>query len=206
MALVLDLNADFDIVLGMEWFLEWEPNWHYRPLSLSIHTAEGVKRIMRMPIKDEFTVLNTFSEETDTDLKFNLMTIKEVKKAMKTKPACMLYFAKSQFEVDSDIEFFLNDTDMKENSWHGVQLNGIAEMGCSGESDETPKVDDLELQELLNEYRDVWKNELPDGLPPKRAVDHGIDTGVEKPVNRNAYPLSVVQLQEQTKQIEVLLK
>jgi hypothetical protein len=27
-AMVLDMDADFDVVLGMEWFLEWEPIWH----------------------------------------------------------------------------------------------------------------------------------------------------------------------------------
>jgi hypothetical protein len=37
-------------------------------------------------------------------------------------------------------------------------------------------------------------------------VDHRIDTGNATPVNRSAYRLSVVQLQEQTKQIEALLK
>jgi hypothetical protein len=26
-ALVLDMDADFDVVLGMEWFLKWEPDW-----------------------------------------------------------------------------------------------------------------------------------------------------------------------------------
>jgi hypothetical protein len=47
---------------------------------------------------------------------------------------------------------------------------------------------------------------LPDGLPPQRSIDHGIDTGQEKPVNQSAYPLSVAQPQEQTKQVEELLK
>src|SRR5437667_2356955 len=59
------------------------------------------------------------------------------------------------------------------------------------------------LKRLLKEYKDIFCEELPDGLPPKRAVDHAID---HSPVNKNAYPLSVQQLQEQVRQIEDLLK
>jgi len=59
---------------------------------------------------------------------------------------------------------------------------------------------------LLDEFLDVFREELPDGLPPKRDVDHVIDTGTEQPSNRNAYPLSVQQLQEEARQIEGLLK
>ena len=70
----------------------------------------------------------------------------------------------------------------------------------------TSGVQDPELRKLLDEFRDVFKDELPDGLPPKRAVDHEINTGNEAPANRNAYPLSVVQLEEQTKQIDNLFK
>ena len=64
------------------------------------------------------------------------------------------------------------------------------------------------MQKALDEYRDVFREEVPDGLiiPPQRAVDHEINTGDEAPSNRNAYPLSVVQLQEQTKQIATLFK
>jgi len=55
------------------------------------------------------------------------------------------------------------------------------------------------LQDLLDEFQDVFRHELPDGLPPRRSVDHVIDTGSEKLVNRNAYQLSVQQLEEQVR-------
>ena len=63
-----------------------------------------------------------------------------------------------------------------------------------------------ELQQLLKGYKDVFRVILPEGLPPKREVDHGIDTGDAHPVNRNAFPLSVQQLREQTRQIDELFK
>ena len=32
-----------------------------------------------------------------------------------------------------------------------------------------------EIDEILNDFRDVFPSELPDGLPPKRNIDHRID-------------------------------
>src|SRR5437762_12903684 len=62
------------------------------------------------------------------------------------------------------------------------------------------------LKRLLKEYKDIFREELPDGLPPKCAVDHAIDMCDHSQVNKNTYPLSVQQLQEQVQQIEDLLK
>ena len=57
----------------------------------------------------------------------------------------------------------------------------------------------------MGEFRDVFREDLPAGLPPNRAVDHVINTGNEQPSNCNAYQLSVSQLEEQTRQVEKLL-
>src|SRR5437667_11399958 len=62
------------------------------------------------------------------------------------------------------------------------------------------------LKRLLKEYKNIFREELPDGLPPKRAVDHAIDRGDHSPVHKNAYQHSVQQLQEQVCQFEALLK
>ena len=66
--------------------------------------------------------------------------------------------------------------------------------------------DNKELRELLTEYRDVFKNKLPDQLPPDRGLVHEINTGNNRPVNTQAYQLSAAQLEEQTKQITDLLQ
>jgi len=86
------------------------------------------------------------------------------------------------------------------------QLNTID--GSPGDNNIASKMlsSDPELRKVINEFRDVFRDELPDGLPPERPVDHVIDTGSQAPTNRNAYPLSVAQLEEQTKQIQALLK
>lgn len=52
------------------------------------------------------------------------------------------------------------------------------------------------LGQLLQKYKNIFREELPEGLPPNRVVDHAIDTGNYSPVNKPVYQLSVQQLQE----------
>ena len=178
-ATVLDMHADFDVVLGMEWILEWDPRPEWKKLEFTVETTLGTKRIRRLPTMPKAQDLEDLADKIKAE--FNLMSEKDVKKALKKKGEveCILYFAREGEEVQD-------------------RFNNIGS-GTSG-------VQDPELRKLLDEFRDVFKDELPDGLPPKRAVDHEINTGNEAPANRNAYPLSVVQLEEQTKQIDNLFK
>jgi hypothetical protein len=63
-----------------------------------------------------------------------------------------------------------------------------------------------ELQAELDEFSDVFRNSLPQGLRPQWDVDHVINPQQEPLSNQNAYQLSVIQLEEQTKQIDALLR
>lgn len=69
-------------------------------------------------------------------------------------------------------------------------------------------VDELELrrQQLLQQYSDVFPEELPAGLPPSREVDHRIELlpGAVPP-SRPTYRLSASELAELKKQLEELL-
>jgi len=171
------LQADFDVVLGMEWHQEWEPIPDWKKLEFSIETKQGTKRIRRLPNALDLRDLEEVEHE------FNLISEKELEKEVK----------------DGQVEFVLYFA--RENVDGCVQLNTMEESssqvaGLAG--------DDKEMQEVIDEYPDVSRNDFPDGLPPRRDVDHVIDTGTEQPSNRNAYPLSVQQLEEQTKQVERL--
>jgi len=53
-------------------------------------------------------------------------------------------------------------------------------------------------QRALSEYRDVFPEQLPAGLPPKREVDHKIELVPEagKPPSRPLGRMSAVELEE----------
>ena len=54
-----------------------------------------------------------------------------------------------------------------------------------------------QLQQVLTEFKDVFPNKLPYGPPPKRVVDHEIDTLLgEAPPHKSPYRLSTAELDE----------
>ncbi|MCO5583428.1 hypothetical protein L7F22_037339 [Adiantum nelumboides] len=60
----------------------------------------------------------------------------------------------------------------------------------------------LRLQELLQEYKDVFPEDLLVGLPLERAIDHGIDTmSGTKPISKPSYRLSHKEAIEVEKQL-----
>lgn len=131
----------------------------------SVETSTGTRRIRRLSVALEVQHLEDLTDEIKA--KFNL--IKELGKALKENGAeYILYFARERGEEE---------------------LNNI---GSETTTESISNVQDPELWKLLDEFHDVFRNELPNGLPPQRAVDHEINTGNEAPSNRNAYPLSIV--------------
>jgi hypothetical protein len=66
---------------------------------------------------------------------------------------------------------------------------------------------DPKLIPLLKEYSDVFRSELPDGWPPKRSVDHAIETEHgAKPSHRSLYQLSPAEMQEGKEYVVDLMK
>ena len=64
-----------------------------------------------------------------------------------------------------------------------------------------------ELKEIFEEYKDVFPRKLPYGPPPKRVVDHEIETVPgEIPPHKSPYRLSVAELDELKRQLDQLLK
>jgi hypothetical protein len=53
------------------------------------------------------------------------------------------------------------------------QLVQLSNMDCT--QDEKRSIDP-KIKSLLKEHSDLFRSELPDGLPPKRSVDHAIET------------------------------
>jgi hypothetical protein len=56
--------------------------------------------------------------------------------------------------------------------------------------------DNPKIRRILQRYSDIFKDELPESLPPERNIEYNIDTGDARPVNVNSYPLSDKKLRE----------
>jgi hypothetical protein len=64
----------------------------------------------------------------------------------------------------------------------------------------------IETRQILNEYRDVFPDQLPDTLPPKRDIDHRIELQqTSPPTNRGIYRMSPAELDELKVQLKELI-
>ena len=73
--------------------------------------------------------------------------------------------------------------------------------------EEELQVKDKGLKDLLMEFRDVFPSELPKGLPPKREIEHKIETVPgQEPPHRAPYRLSPDEMEELRKQLAEYLE
>lgn len=70
----------------------------------------------------------------------------------------------------------------------------------------TPQIVDSRYEPIVEKYRRLFREELPEKLAPTREIQHEIDTGDAKPINRPYYPLSQEHRVEQENQIRTLLE
>ena len=76
-------------------------------------------------------------------------------------------------------------------------------VNTTGLADATP---DKDIQDLLTEFKDVFPDELPKGLPPKRKQQFKIElTHDAKPHKKGIYRLSEAECQELLKQLRELI-
>ena len=64
----------------------------------------------------------------------------------------------------------------------------------------------LEIQDMLNDYRDIIVDTLPDDLPPIRSISHHIDLipGASLP-NKATYRMTPIENEEIIKQVQELV-
>ena len=97
-AWVLDMHNDFDIILGLQWFMEWEPEIKWKTLELTVETTTGKKRIRRLPTTGDVHEIQPLSDEDKAE--FNLISERELKRIFKKggEMQSMLYFVKESDE------------------------------------------------------------------------------------------------------------
>lgn len=87
----------------------------------------------------------------------------------------------------------------------GAELYSVVFTGQEVRDDE-PSTPSTSIQQLLTEYSDIFE-ELPDGLPPERGVEHDIPLKPGAvPISRPTYRLSESELKELKKQLDELMK
>jgi hypothetical protein len=204
-ATIIDIDADFDIVLGLDWFKQVRPVPDWTTLDWFVPVEGGTLRIEHLSYsgKDARPKLITLADDfEDVELRFSHISWSEAEKLLRKGGQGVLHWAKSS---DQNLHPDIPRLNSLEDGLDGLNKVNPPRMS-KVDNQEFVAAQDTSMQGLIRDNIDVFREELPEGPPPSRAIEHSIDTGSERPVNRNAYPLSAVLLREQAKQIEDLLK
>ena len=122
----------------------------------------------------------------------NQISLNEVEKELKDDAKVYLYFAK-KFEGDFDENLCSMMKNFKRDS---IKKEGNSSANSSSarnpkENFNPSEIEKIELDYLLQEYKDIFHEKLPERLPSKHVVNHVIDMNDHNPVNKNAYQLFV---------------
>jgi len=158
---VIDLDADFDIILGLPWHKEHRPWIHWDTMIYEVE-QKGKKCKIFPSSASKLIDIGKAS--------LNVISERRANKALLTK--------KSEFAL-----YYFRKIPQVPQSESADTIAPIVEGITSSEQQQ--------VNNLLNEYKHVFSSSLPDGLPPPRGFEHEIETGDAPPVNIRAYPLSL---------------
>ena len=111
--------------------------------------------------------------------------------------------SESEFLAEQSEFEYVDVAWVKDGSDRGVEFH------CNAvQADATPSNnnDSESVRYMLEEYRDVFPDDLPAGLPPERAIDHRIELMPgSSPTSRPTYRMSMTELDELKKQLQELV-
>ena len=180
--LVLPIE-NYDIILGMPWLrkhnpiIDWSTNsLHFPPTPLQLILAEHGVTSK--------SILSTPSSISKPPIEICHLSIKQIRKAVKQNELLYILWVR-QSKATGAIEILNN-----------VEIENDAQGALASK----------EMQKLLGKYSDVFPEDLPKGLPPKRFIEHRIKLMPhDKPPFKNYQRLSPGDLDELKAEITRLL-
>jgi hypothetical protein len=191
--MVLTLNG-YDAILGMPWLKHANPHINWKEQTVCVTTPTGKFHLNDMKKsktneskrKKPRIEKDEFEDYIQHDSKLLFLSAKQANKAVRRKDEMYLVYMKE----DMNVEHVIN----------GLEIDTQATL-----TDEDRQLR-LEEEQLCQKYSDVFPDDLPARLPPKRAVDHEIDlVPGSAPPSRPTYRLSPPEMDELKKQLQDLI-
>ena len=197
---VLPLHG-YDAILGMPWLSSVNPVINWKERNIRIGTSE-------INIKDPNLQLNNLTSSSSSqnnqkvDVPTCLMRWKDVKKELKLNSidhACVVYVHVPSVTNTHNV--------MKNNNKNFTTCSYFSSLYHVNipTHDSEIEIMNKEKKMVLHEFMDVFPSELPEGLPPKRGVDHRIELKPgSSPTSRPTFRMSPSELDELKKQLSEL--
>jgi hypothetical protein len=187
---VLPLGDATDIILGRKFFTRYKANIDYRKGGLNFKIPGQRKKI--------YIASNTQVKEKEEkpDIINLLMDSKNARRQIRKHRDHVLWIVREEEMI------LILPTDGKRESCTKDYIFSVTEDSVIAKSITGIK----ELDDILGKLLYILGEELPNRLPPRRKIEHGITVEHGVPKNLAAYHLSHSQLMEQRKQILELLE
>jgi hypothetical protein len=218
-----DLHG-FDAILGIPWLQRHNPSIDWRKLTVSFvdikqrtHLLHGVQPLSSPTPKSAKRGLQRLqvaadAASTPTSHSLNLISHKDLVKAHREEQvlfACLI-FPEAIQTASASTELNRESHYSPMPSIHNALSRGHSitstELSLAIEAEVDPRLEHIRRR-TLQDFKNVFPDELPPGLPPQREVDHRIELypGTNPP-SRPTFRLSAVELEELKKQLEELTK
>ena len=182
---ILDLPK-YDVILGKSWLDRWNPVVDWKKNRVTLHV--GRRTVVLNGVRENIPSAE-LSSLFARDFIVEQISAQRMRRVSKKEP---VYLAIVRSVLMSEATQSRTEKDSEDQT---VQVNG--------DRTTTPHV--VEVQDILNQFSDVFPRELPTGLPPQRSLDHRIDLvpGAEPP-HRAPYCMSLKGLDALKKELQEL--
>jgi hypothetical protein len=190
---VMKLNG-YHVILGLPWLIKERPLVEWHTGTVRVTCRDGQSYVMT---SDQCQKVITDSENSN-ESKVNTSHIINDSK-------CEIHLSNSNVadNTDNDVQCVYLGFIRFDESHSGYELNEvrvIPEVSTKCESNT------YDAKKILDEYKDVFPDDLPNELPPKRSVDHRIIIEPNQhPPSKAPYRMSRMELEELKKQIDELI-
>ena len=207
---VMDL-VKYDIILGITFLQDHNPEINWKDFSIKF--KENSLKNNDGNLQDEFTQ----DEQEVKDNNFHMLEEHndEAYSDQSDQNHCMENIENSQNKSDKienndskDENLNLLDyRDLKKGLNKDDRSHFVAIVNNIKSNSEVTKIDmPKEILNLVNKYNEIFPEELPAKLPPRRNIEHGIELELgTSPPSRPPYRLSFVEQDELRKQLKQLL-
>ena len=201
---VLDLDK-YDVILGMKFLKDKNPQVNWNTFQVKMNTFnDNLGDISSKDFGNEEVFNNLFKKlqlEMDKklqDLKFNHYRNEDNNTNITSNN-------KDSNEEVKVIEYNNCMKDVQKNESCLVLVNEIQQHD-SNSNNNIDNIQNNKIEEVIETFKDVFPEQLPNDLPPQRSIEHEIKLNKDsEPPNRSPYRLSFTEQDELKKQLKTLL-